>query len=905
MLKGNAASVYVQEPSGEPGTEQNILIHGISTPLLSKRELFDQQAAVFLNGIPLSQENPFVYDIQKYDFNRVGPATNLLAAINSNNVQSIEVITDPARLAALGPLAANGAIWITTKDAHAGYREISVNAYTGLALRPQITPVNAAYENAFRTPFYEKFGTLNDRLNYPPFLRDSTNADYYGPANWSDVYYKNSLLYNADMSLTGGSERANFRFFTGLAKNAGNADNTAINRYTGSFFINVAPLRWVMVSSMINYNKLERTRNRNIRDRLAEQRYIPDLINPLTPNQNLYNAYLGEFGKAIDKNNADLVQGYISVAAELKKFRYRGQLSFDYSENLREAFWPTTLLEGNNFVSNYFGYNQRTVVSNTLSYQLSFHSRHNLALEAGQSFQADEYKYNYAYAYNTPNDYIKINVVNGDPNAGDYLDPRGYRVYYFPGKMQSRLASFFGRATYDFNSLFSVSGVVRRDGSSNMQPDNRWFTSFAGSASWNMKNHLLAGSSNVGSLALNLSYARLGRLLSDDRFNAGPQYRVDLGWSNEPTIGSYAGIPGISRPYTSGWVGYGIPWSYSDKLNIGVRFGLAKERVTIGLDAYQRDDKDMLLPIPVAAEWGYTGAYLSGLRVANKGLDFSLQARILPTTGNRFGWTLNANANYNKNQLKALPGGLDELVIGTQKLMVGQLVDAFWLLRNKGGFATDADVPVNPQTGQPLNFQGVALKAGDPRWADANGDFVINDADKRLTGHYLPKATGGIANTLSYKAFALDVHLYFALGHQALNRYAASRLDFINTEVNNNINSVKEITFWEKKMDLTSFPVYNPWSTVVAYRPDQDLFLDDASFVKLRSLTLRYDLLKNASKKKSRFLRGFSVYATATNLFTITSFKADDPELVNYNGIYDGYGLPIPRTIVAGVKLDL
>ncbi|RYZ50863.1 MAG: SusC/RagA family TonB-linked outer membrane protein, partial [Chitinophagaceae bacterium] len=351
MLKGNVAGVHIQEPSGEPGTEQNIFIRGISSPLLSKRELFDQQAAVYLNGIPLTSDNPFVYEIQKYDFNRVGPATNLLAAINPNNVQSIEVITDPVRLAALGPVAANGAIWITTKNAHAGYREVSVNAYTGWALRPQITPVNAAYENDFRKPFYNRFGTINDRLNYPPFLRDSTNADYYGPANWADVYYKNNLLYNVDMSLTGGSERANFRFFTGLTKNAGNADNTAVNRYTGSFFINVAPLHWLMVSSMINYNKLDRTRNRNVRDRLAEQRYIPDLINPLTPNRNLYSAYLTEFGKAIDRNSSDLVQGYLSISANLHKFRYKGQLSFDYNEGLREAFWPSTLLEGNNFVS--------------------------------------------------------------------------------------------------------------------------------------------------------------------------------------------------------------------------------------------------------------------------------------------------------------------------------------------------------------------------------------------------------------------------------------------------------------------------------------------------------------------------------------------------------------------------
>ncbi len=494
MLKGNVAGVYIQEPSGEPGTEQNIFVHGISAPLLSKRELFDQQATVFLNGIPLVQDNPFAYEIQQYDFNRIGPATNLLAGINVNNIKSIEVIKDPLRLAALGPLAANGAIWITTKTAHSGYRQISVNSYFGFMQKQAVTATNAAYENAFRSPFYDKYGTINDRLNIPPYLRDSTNADYYGAANWTDEYYKNAPVYSTDLSLTGGSDRANFRFFAGATKNAGGADNTSLSRYTGSFFINVTPIKWLEVSSMINYNRLERTRNRNIRDRLAEQRYLPDLTNPLTPNKNLYNNYLGEFDKVIDDNNSNLVQGSVLLSAGINKIRYKGRIGFDYNEGVRDAFWPATLLEGNNFVSNYFGYNQRFIVNNSLGYEFTLGARQKLLLEAGQDFVSDIYKFNYAYAYNGPNDFIKINVVNGDPNAtatdpsGGYLTPRGFKVYYFPSKMQSKLASFSGTGTYSLSDILKLRAVVRRDGSSNMQPDNRWFTSYSAGADWDIKS---------------------------------------------------------------------------------------------------------------------------------------------------------------------------------------------------------------------------------------------------------------------------------------------------------------------------------------------------------------------------------------------------------------------------------
>ncbi|MCU7549418.1 SusC/RagA family TonB-linked outer membrane protein [Chitinophagaceae bacterium LB-8] len=898
LLKGNVAGVYVQEPSGEPGTEQNLFIRGISSPLLSKRELFDQQAVIFLNGIPLIQDNPFAYEIQRYDFNRIGPATNLLSTINPDNIESIEVIKDPLTLATLGPIAANGAIWITTKNAHSGYRDISVNSYYGYALKPNVTPVNAAYENNFRAPFYDKYASISDRLNYPPYLRDSTNADYYGPANWGDLYYKNAPLYNMDLSLTGGSDRANFRFFGGATKNANIADNTSLSRYTGSFFINAAPLKWLTVSSMINYNRLQRVRNRNVRDRLAEQRYIPDLTNPLTPNKNLYGSYLSEFDKAIDNNANNAIQGYLAVSADLNKFHYNGRLAFDYNEGIRDAFWPTTLLEGNNFVSNYSSYNQRAIGSNTIGYDVRFGGKNKLNFEAGQSFMGDIYKYDYAYAYNGPNDFVKINVV--DPAS---LKPTSFMVYYYPAKMRSALISFSGKATYSFDDIFNINAVVRRDGSSNMQPDNRWMTNYSVGADWDIKKHLLSSCSVTDALSLSASWGRLGKLLSDDRFNAGAQYRVDLGWGSEPGLGSYNGIAGISRPYTSGWVGYGIPWAYSDQMNVGVRLGLLNNRVRVAADVYNRDDKDQLLPIPVASEWGYTGAYQSGMSVNNKGVDLFITAELVAAKNHAISWVGNLNMNYNTNKLTALPGGLNELVIGNNKLVVGKRIDAFWLLDNLGDYKSDAEIPVDPLKGRRISYQGTPIQVGDARWRDINGDYVINDNDKTLQGNYLPKVSGGFGSTLGYKAFSLDVQFYVALGRKVLNQYASSRLDFINTDANNDINSIKEITFWEQKMDLSSYPVYNPWSSVVPYRVDQNLFLDDASFLKLRSLSLSYDFAKSMSKHKS--FRKLELYLSATNLFTITPFKGDDPELVNYNGIYTGYGLPMSPSVITGVKLNL
>ncbi|SDE21863.1 TonB-dependent receptor plug domain-containing protein [Niabella drilacis] len=905
MLKGNVAGVYVQEPSGEPGTEQNIFVHGIGAPLLNKKDLFEQQAAVFINGIPLIRENPFAYEVQKFDINRIGPATNLYSILNADNIKSIEVIKDPASLGFLGPMAANGAIWITTENARPGKSTFSVNAYTGVVPAEKVTPLNANYENQFRTPFYDRYATLNDRLRYPAFLRDSTNANYYGPSDWTDLYYKNTPVYAADFSLSGGVERANFRFFGSAMKNASDVDNTSLSRYAGSFFINVAPVKWLMVSSMINFTRLARERNRNIRDRIAEQGYIPDLTNPLTPNKSVYGSYLGEFGKVVDDNISNSIQGYLALSANIGKVNYDGRLAFDYNENMRDAFWPTTLLEGNNFVSAYFGYNQRILLSNTLGYTFDFSPKQSLTIKGGQSVTSDVNKYEYASGFNGPNDFIKINMVNGDPSASDYLIPKGFQVKYYPARMESALVSFFGNAIWKMGDALSFNAIVRRDGSSFMQPDSRWFTSYSGALEWNITEHLLTPGKTLSALKMNASWGRLGKLLSDDRFSGGAIYRVDMGWSGEPAMGSYVGIPGLTRPYTSGWVGYGMPWAYNDKLMVGLNAGLLDNRIQAGVAVYNRDDKQTLLPIPVASEWGYTGVYKPGLVVNNKGLDLSVNASILEERAGKLGWVFNANLNYNRNEVTALPDGLQELVLGTSKLETGKPVDAFWMFENNGIYASDNEVPLNPNTNKPLSYRGMALKAGDPRWTDQNNDYVIDEKDKVLAGNYMPKLSGGFGSTLTYGAFNLDFQFYYVGGRNVLNQYAANRLDFVNVEANNDINSVKEITFWEKKMDLSGYPQYNPWSSVLPYRADQDLFLDNASFLKLRTVSLGYDFSK--AKNPSKFFEKFRqslVYITGTNLLTVTKFKGDDPELADYNGVYTGFGLRMPRSVIVGFRLN-
>ncbi|MFC3196064.1 SusC/RagA family TonB-linked outer membrane protein [Parapedobacter deserti] len=906
-LKDRVAGLYVQETSGEPGTVQQMYIRGLPMPILSQKEVYQSQPLVVLDGIPLIGEHPFAYDIQQYDYNRIGPATNLLSNIDMNNIASVQVLRDLASTAIYGPLGANGVIAITTKQPGTS-RKISFNSYMGVAQRPIVTTINGAYENDFRRQFYDRYtatGRYSADDTYPLYLSDSLNTAYYGAADWSDSYYQNGLVYSANADISGGGDRANFRFAVGHMRNQGVADETGLSRYNALFNINMKPTEWLLFSAMINGNRLLRNRNRSLRDRFATMSYIPDLSSPLAPNNAIYKSYLQQFENSFDNNATNIVEGHAKLVFDFNRLKVTSRLAIDYNEGYRDLFYPRTLMEENSYASNYYGYNQRVIFDNHVTYDVDLGARQAFFLEAGASLQWDAYKYNYAYAYKGINDFIKINLLESDPDDGNYLNPLAFPrqlVYKFLDYTRQNLVSFYGRGTYNFDDRYTVSLLLRSDGSSNAQPTSRWLFAPVLSAGWNIKNDLLADNRTFSTFNLRASAGRMGRLNVFDNFSQGPSYSTYIGYTGNVIAAGYNGFGVLSRPYEFGWSGYGIPWSYTDQLNIGLDLGFADERIRINIDGYTKYDRNQLLGVPSYAEYGYSQSYEVGMEVNNTGVEMQLSADVVRNTEGRFSWTPAIVVNYNQNKLTALPGGLDEIVIDNRMFRVGERVDRFWLLQNEGIYLADSEVPL--VDGSRRHFNSIDLRAGDPRWVDIDGDNAITNADKTLMGNMFPKVAGGFINRFSYGKWDLDANFHFNIGRNILNAEMANRFDFINREGTVNMNSVKEITFWEKRGDYSQYPLYNPWSNVIPYRTDQDLFLENGSFVKLRTLSVGYDL-SDWLKSRSSAIERLYVYCTGHNLFTLTPYSGRDPELVNFMGYDTGYGLPIPRTYTLGIRMNL
>jgi len=903
FVKGSATGIYVNEPSGEPGYESLMYIRGLSSPILSHTDVYNQQPTVYVNGVPTFQGMPLSFAYQYNDLQPIGTATNLLADLDPNEIEKIEVIKDPASLAKLGPNAANGVIWITTKKAAAGTRQFSLNSYVGIAMKPNVKPINAAYENSFRRPFYDAYPEASANFQYPTYLADSTDLSYYGPADWIDSYFKNKVIRGEDFSFSGGSSRANFRFFLNNTSTANAADRTKLEKYSVGLFVNMLPMKFLNVSAMVRGSRLDRDRNHSLTEAYSESRFMPDLSNPFPPSKKAYDYYLDQLNTLGTDNNTNyLVSSYIQAGLNIGNFHWNTKVTFDYNEGARDYFIPTTVFDGYNFLSSYSGFNERFAYTNSATYDLKLDDLNKLSLSVGQSFQKDITKYNYFFSYNTINDFVKVHNswINDDGDLESDAMYSEFRSWPILDKEKTGLTNLYAAANYSFSKYLNAEFVASRSGSSTIQPDLRWKNSYTGSINFHIAPLLHA--ENIDYLDARLSAGQILRPFDADKFSQGPYYNNDLGWTGDGinSISSWLGISGIVRPYRQGWVGYNIPWNFSLKRNVALDFSLFKSVLSGTIEAYSNDEKNGILPITVASESGYTKAYESGLTVNNKGLELNLLVKILQDQRG-LNWSFNINGSYNKNTLKSLPGGAQSMIIENTKLEVGQAIDQFWVYKNQGIVNDDSDIPT-ASNGSKINYNGFSLQRGDALWANTNGDDQINDDDRVLMGHKLPVFYGGFGSNLSYRKWGLDFQFTYATGNKYLNQAVQQHLDFVNYEGSKTVENVKEITYWQQLVKQGDYPLYNPWSDEHPYNLYQDMFLVDGSYLKLRSLSLNYSLLgKEGSFLIKNGFREATIYVTANNLFTLT--KGDfDPEAVNYMGIYTGNYLSANRSIILGVK---
>ncbi len=905
MLNG-MAGVNTLRSSGEPGSAPFMLLRGISIPVGSEKDIYANRPLIVVDGIPLIRnDHPYQLSIKTYPLTGIGSGIDISSLIDINNIRKVKVIKGAEAVALYGIHAANGAVVITTPSPRKGEYKIGLNLYSGVALPPSLNIkggpylVNGAFEGDLLIPFYHQYASASQMLNFPSYLADSTSAAYFGPSDWNDLYYRVALQHGAGINITGGSDRAKFRFGVGEHTENGVADKTALKRYNVYYDMHIIPLTNLGIRIFVQAATANRNRNHSLRERFAEMEYFPNQEYPLPPNKEFLQQYYSYLDEGIDKNLVNSIQAVADMKyTPLQGLALNSRFSVDYNDNHRNFFVPGALNDGNSYNSYFSSMNRRILWNNYLQYNRSFSNHSYLNVQLGQSLEYDRMQYSYIRGYRGPSDFIKIIEVNSEDTT--WLTHKKNFIYSYKDYLNQNIVSFYGSATYNLRDKYTATLYLRSDGSSYFGNGYYWGISSVATLGWDLKQEPWFRESDFfKALNLGASAGRTVREPAEDKYGYGPYYTVDIGWEGSEKVSTYASFPALGLPFNDGYVGGGIKWSYTDQWEIGIDMETALS-LNLSIHAYSKVNRDLLISVPVGgAAYGFSGQWLNGMDVKNSGVEINLRKkfRLMPYLS----WESGIAMQYNQNKLLKLPGGLQAITYGQRRLSVGKAVDQFWLLQNEGIYQKESDVPVI--NGKKLSLNGVPFHAGDPRWKDVNQDGIINDADRVLEGHVVAPVHGSWNNVFKFRNWTLGFSFLYSFGKNILNGAIADRFDFAHREGVSGLEGIKELTFWQIKGNLNKYPKYNPWSLVDPYQTDQTLFYEKGGFVKLQSISLQYDLTTLPMIKKSGISK-LQLYLTGTNLFIYTPYSGYDPSLTNYFGYNYGYGQPLPLTVTFGIHAD-
>lgn len=866
-LQGQVAGVNIVSNSGSPGAPLTINIRGVST-----------------NG----QNQPLIL----VD----GTIVEDLSVINPNDIDSINILKD-ATAGIYGVRAANGVILITTKSGRQKMPlTIEYDAYAGFQETTRKLPVLNATEYALL--LNEASAANGDDIPYP-------NVSGFGQGtDWQDQVFETAPIMNNNVTIKGGGEKSTYAYGTSFFTQDGivGGNKSKFTRLTKRLSYGLDFLENFKLNTGITWTHTVRKAlpenaigsvlfnavniSPILRPNEAANNLGFEIINPLRQIDNTYNRSL------VDKINGNINLSYNF----LNHFTAQASYQFNYAQVDNNVFSPivdygiagtvdkvfdrerSQVFEGNDFFKDY-------TFDAFIKYENSFDDTHNLNVVLGTSVFRTSGAFRGFNGFDIPGN----NVANASlENASDILTIFQNVDTYF----DSRLLSYFGRVQYDYKGKYLLSAVVRRDGSSNFGPKNKFGYFPSGSVGWILSEEdFLKDSSFIDFLKLRASYGILG----NDRIGAFRFVSVLDGQGtyvfNEQLIFGQA-IGGIANPE--------IKWEKQKTLDIGLDMRFWNNKIDITVDYFKKRTEDLLVQPQVsgvigAEAPGSSPPFINAGIVENTGLEFAIGYR--ETISDDFNFSLNYNMTTIKNEVISVSGQGDFIPGGQfgigqdppSRMEAGQPIGYFRGFRTNGIFQNQAQIDNAPV----LNSN---TQPGDLIFVDINNDGVINDEDRTNIGDPIPDFTMGFNLTLNYKNFDLSAYAFASVGNDIVRNYERN--------LPNANRPVSFLNRWTGEGTSNSFPrVTTGANNNILF---SDFYVEDGSFVRLQNLQLGYTLSRETVEKwglgKLRF------YVSVNNLFTLTEYSGYDPTASTGEPIGGGidYGFyPTPRTYLLGINLKL
>ncbi len=901
-LKGEIAGLNVIKKSGMPGEGSYIQIQGL------KSLVADQSPLVVINGVP------FMPDPNESQATG-GYSRAVFQALNGQDIRNITVLKG-ADAAAYGSMGANGVVMIETKQASAASTEtkIGFSAIYGYNWNKQRIPLmnSKQYKSYLEDVGLTYYDNMEQFFNNFTFLSDPTanNANLYKfDTDWQDQIYRNSSTMDYLFRVEGGDNIAKYNISLGYMKDEGTLKNTDFDRYNAQINASVLVSKQFEIQTNINTAYMsgdyqEQGMSSETNPMLAAYRRSP-LLSPYQSDiyGNLIDDYSTYNYGAID-NEDFRVSNPLAIVNTLKS----KSRQYDINANVRLIYRPLLNLTLTGIVGMYYNYNQEEVfipgkddksivplfdqygsaensvrTGSNHTFNLFFGANANYALNLNENnkfnfnlgWQAvvNSYEYDAAFGRNSNNDFYQ--TMSDAQKLGKYFS--GYNNKW-------NWMNFYAHADYTLAHALKLGVTASADGASSIGDDATRFSIYP------------AG--EVVLMAKELGFLKHVDFINKLNFFA--KYGVTGNSRFSSKLGKYYYT---SRPYQTiaGIVRANVPNTNLKaerdyNVSLGFETSLLRNRIQLGLNYYDTKARDVLMSSVTTAILGTSPYYSNDAKINSNGIELTLN--VSPVYTKDFRWTVGGTLTTLNNTLKGL-GGMSQSITtlsdGAEIISrVGCDPYAFYGYKSDGVYATTAEATAAGL----VNQNGVAYQAGDMKYIDQDGDGRINDNDKVVLGSATPDFFGGFYTRFEYKHFALDVDFAYSVGNDAYNavrRVTESGKDFSN-------QSTSLLRRWTMQGQITDIPRVT-WGDKVGNNDMSDRWVEDASYLKLRNITLSYSW----DKPLWKFIQSGTVFVTGENLFTVTDYLGLDPEFsYSYSGAMQGVDyakVANPRSFKIGVNL--
>lgn len=880
ILQGRVAGVVFNQASGAPGGLTSIRIRGSNSINAGNEPLY------VIDGVPIINDD----EGASAGVAR-GSVLNALAALNPDDIESMEILKDASATAIYGARGANGVILVTTKRGKAGKNQLTLDTYYGVQEVIKKLDVLNAKEYAFLINEARYANGQAPLYPDPESLGEGTD--------WQDEIFRTAPVMNVNLSASGGNEKSTYAISGSYFKQEGVIIKSDFERYSMranldnqisdkirlgsnlsvSHLINNGVLTedggllTGVVSAALSFNPILPVKDANGNYTYADDRNT-SLGNPvaeimLSDNQRKSTRLLGN------------IYGEYEI---IKGLTARVSLGADAFYNKENLFVPPGLFKtkasnGEASVATIHGLTWLN--ENTLTYKRTF-DRHTFDGVIGFTSQLSQAELVRASALSFPNISLRYHAlqVGEDPQTpGTYTTRAG-------------LVSYLGRVNYNFDDRFLLTLTGRVDGSSKFGPGNKYGVFPSGAFAWRLsKESFLQNVRPVDDLKLRVSYGLTGN-------QEIPSNRtVALMTVTETLFDDATPRKGFAP---SNLPNHNLKWETTAQLDVGIDATLFN-RLNITADYYHKKTSDLLVAIPVAAISGFTSAFANIGELENKGFEFSVSAN------NKFGdlrWDPAFNISFNKTKVLDLKGNdriLNDFgtligISGWQIVLEGEELGAFYgyvfdgIVQEGENLDNVPKIPSNPN-----------MAPGDRKYKDLNNDGFITEADKTIIGYAQPDFVFGFNNNFSYKGFDLNIFIQGSVGNDIANFNRA----YLNS-LNGNSNNLREVAAnrWTPQNPSNEYPRAAMVRTDVS--GFTSTYVEDGTYVRLKNVSLGYRFSKPFISKAG--LNSLRLYVSAKNLLTLTNYTGYDPELnrfandnLSQGADYGGY--PTAKLYTVGLNI--